>query len=159
MHKHVVALGIHRGKKRKRDTKHFVLRMAWLQLPQTSKPIAPSLFQLCSSYCLGCYTWACLVPSVRSFTMLGTCRIPLPGQGLLGVCVGWGSVLQVRARPMRCEGFGMASEPRGEQHRDHRIPGTAAETSLLLPHTPEGRQRLKTRLSQSTHKKFKTCLA
>lgn len=60
---------------------------------------------------------------------------------------------------MRCEGFGMASEPRGEQHRDHRIPGTAAETSLLLPHTPEGRQRLKTRLSQSTHKKFKTCLA
>lgn len=124
--------------------------MAQLQLPQTSKPVAPILFQLCPSSCFGHYTWAWQVPSVSSFTVLG---FPCLAKGSWV----WAGEVSCRSwlSPMRCEGFGMATEPWGEAADGPRNPRdccSSEEASLLLPHSPGVRQRLEHTTLTVTHK-------
>lgn len=141
--------------KRKTGTKHFVLGTAWLQLPQTSEPVAPISFQLCPSSCFGHFTWACVVPSVSSFTVLGTCRIPLPGTGLMSICVGWGNVPQVTAQSHEVWGVWDGYRTLGRAAQGSRNPRDCCsleEASLLLPHSPGGRQRLEHINLTVTHK-------
>lgn len=138
--------------KRKKAPKHFflgmgifVLGMARLQLPQTPKPAAPFLFQLCSSYCFG------ITPGHVWYLLSGAslCRIPVPGQGLLSLCVGWGSV---KAQSHKVWGVWDGHRALGRAAHgswNPRDSWSLEETSLLLPRSPGGRQRLEKRFPQS----------